>query len=341
MKTSRTGILIIIILVIVTFGLAVFGPMFFKKEAGNVQMPPQGSRAAITAKGVVESEEKVEISSQVKGSILKITADEGDMVQKGAPLVMLDSSKINAQEKVAEATLDEAKTRLRELRSGYRIEDIDMAKSRAERAGTIYSEATDEYERQKRLYSKNATTLNELQKAEERMNVASAELSEAKANWQKFQKGARAEEKEEAAAMVEKASSELTYQKALLKEYTILSPINGLVVERFRDAGETMDVGTPILKLINTERLRINAELEETDVGRVTEGQPVEVYTDAYGNKVYHGKVYMVLPAVKRKSQKTFDPMASFDVNTQTLYIRLDNFSGLKNGMTVTVRFLK
>lgn len=342
MKNSRFGILMIVILVVMAIGLAVFGPMFLKKRASKMPSEVQEVKnKSITAKGVVESEEEIEISSQVTGIISGIKVDEGDTVQKGQPLVILDNRKMLARIESTGAMLKEATAHLMELEAGYRAEDIEIARSNVNRANAIYGKAKDEYERQKRLYEKDVNTLIELERAEEKMKVAAEQLNESKANLQKLLKGVRKEEIEQAKAAVERACSDLKYYNALLEDYTISSPINGVVVEQYKDADETVDIGTPLLKLINPEKLRILAELEETDVGKVKEGEPVEVYADAYKDKIYRGKVYKVFPAVKRKSQRTFDPMASFDINTQNIFIRLDNYSGLKNGMTATVKFLK
>jgi multidrug resistance efflux pump len=342
MKNNRFGILLIAALIILAIGLAVLGPMLFRQKVPRESPPLEQTKGSfLAAKGIVESEEAVEISSQVKGEIVKMKADEGDMVKKGEPLVTLDKSKLLAKIDAAGAALAEAKAHLRELERGYRTEDIEMAKSRFKSAEATCLHAQDEYERQKRLYDKNATTVIELNRAEEKMKVAAEGLNESKAGLQKFQKGVRAEEIEGARAMVGKAAAELQYHKALLRDYTVLSPIDGVVAQRFKDNNETVDIGTPILKIINPQELRIRAELEESDVGKIKNGQDVEVYADAYRDTVFHGKVYKVFSVVRRKAQRTFDPAASFDINTQGIYIRLDDFSGLKDGMTVNVRFLK
>jgi multidrug resistance efflux pump len=342
MKNNRFGILIITILVFLAIGLAIFSPMLFKKEVPKELPGVQQTKGAfLVAKGIVESEEEIVIGSLVTARVKKIMVDEGDTIKKGEPLVILDKSKVMAKISMAEAMLEEAKAHLRALENGYRAEDIEMAKSRFRRSEAIHLNAQDEYERQKRLFDKNAATFIELRDAEEKMKIASQELNESKANLQKFQQGVRAEELEESRATVHKAAAELEYNKALLGDCIVLSPIDGLVAERFKDIDETVDVGTPILKLTNPDKLRVRAELDETDVGKVTNGQNVEVYADAYKDKVYHGKVYKVFSVVRRKAQKTFDPLAAFDINTQGIFIKLDDFTGLKDGMTVNVRFLK
>ncbi len=342
MKNNRFGIFLITALIVLAIGLAVLGPMLFRQKIPKESPVLEQTKGSfLAAKGIIESEEEVQISSQVKGEIIKMGAEEGDMVKKGEPLVTLDNSTLTARINAAQAGLDEAKVHLKELERGYRAEDIEMAKSRFNSAEATYLNAHEEYERQNRLYDKNVTTAVELNRAEEKMKVAAEALNESRAALQRFQNGPRTEEIEGARAMVGKASAELQLNRALLKDYTILSPIDGLVAERSKDNNETVDIGTPILKLINPQKLRIRAELEETDVGKISNGQNVEVQADAYKDKVFRGKVYKVFSVVKRKAQRTFDPAASFDINTQGIYIRLDDFAGLKDGMTVTVRFVK
>ena len=127
----------------------------------------------------------------------------------------------------------------------------------------------------------------------------------------------------------------------MLRDYAITSPIDGIVAERLREPGEAVDRGTPILRLVDPAKTRIRAEIEESDVGKVSEGDPVEVTVDAYPGKIYRGRVSRVFSVVRKRALKNFDPMASFDINTQKIHINLDDFSGLQNGMTVTVKFTK
>jgi multidrug resistance efflux pump len=342
MKNNRFGIVMITGLVIAAVALALFGPLIFRKKVEK-RGPEvrQAANAAVTSKGVVESEEEVQVGSQVSGIIREIRANEGDPVRKGQLLVILDSGKVVAKVEQAEAMTREARERLRELETGSRSEDIEIARARAKRDEVVYGQANDEFQRQERLYRKDAATLIERDRALERMKTAAEELKGAESNLQKLLKGERKGEVEQARAAVARNSAEKKYNQALLREYTITSPIDGVVTARQKEAGEIVDVGTPLMKLINPKRMRIRAEIEETDVGKVKDGQQVEVTMDAYRDKVYRGKVYKIFPDVKRKAQKTFDPMASFDINTQQIYIRLDDFTGLKDGMTVTVRFLK
>lgn len=342
MKTNNFGILIISALIIAAVALALFGPLIFRKKVDrgipNVQ---QAAAGAITSKGVVESVDVVQLGSQVSGIIREVRVNEGDPVRKGQPLVILDSGKASAQVEQAEAMVRESSKRLMELEKGPRSEDIEIARAKARRAEVAYSQASDEYQRQERLYRKDATTRIERDRALERMKTEAEELNAARYNLQKLLKGERQEQIEQARAATARNSAEKKYSQERLREFSVTSPIDGVVSERQKEAGEIVDVGTPLMKLINPKKMRIRAEIEETDVGKVKDGQNVEVTTDAYRDKIYRGTVYKIFPDVKRKAQKTFDPGASFDINTQQIYVRLDDFTGLKDGMTVTVRYLK
>jgi multidrug resistance efflux pump len=276
-------------LLAVSLILALFGPSIIQKKNATAQHA-ETKHMFITAKGIVESEERIDASSQVSSTISALLVKEGDQVKAGTPLVRFDDSKIQTKVKMAESSYFEAKSRLKELETGYRSEDVEMAKSRMQSADAQYMEARDEFERQKRLYEKDATTLVELRKAEEQFKRASAEFDESKTNMQKLKKGVRDEEIEQAKSSAERADSELRYYQASLKDYTLTSPFNGVVTEKFKHVGESVDVGTPVLELVNPDKLRIRAELEETDVGKVKEGQSVEVTTDAYKDKVNKGK---------------------------------------------------
>lgn len=342
MKGSRTGLIVIGVLAVAAIVLAVLGPMIVsKQDKGTNRRDAQPSVSTITAKGMVESADEVEIGSRVAGSIERIGAREGEEVRRGQLLVSLDSGTVMARIDEAAARQREAEANLRELEAGYRPEEVESARARVQRAEEVLRFAEDRFQRQERLYRKEATTLMERNRADEELKVAGQELRDARATLARLSKGERQERVERARAAVVRSSAESNYYRSLLKDYAIVSPIDGVVAERLREPGEAVDVGTPILRLVNPAETRIRAEIEETDVGKVVEGQAAEVTVDAYPGKVYHGKVARVFPVVRKRALKNFDPMASFDINTQKIHIRLDDFSGLKNGMSVTVKFIK
>jgi multidrug resistance efflux pump len=340
MKISRFGKTVLVVLALVIGALALLGPRLVEKNPTSQETSrPPLPQAGITARGLVESSTEIVLSSQVKGQIRRMLVSAGSRVNRGQLLLEFNDEKAQAQLQQARAALAAAEARLRELSSGYRNEDVTAARSGQLRADAVYREAKDELDRQRRLLDKNATTRIEVSRAEEKAKVAESQFKEGEANFQKYQKGERSEQVDQARAERDRAAADLRYAAGMLKDYRVLAPFSGLVTERLRDAGESTDVNTPLLKLIDPKLTRIRAELDETEMGKVTQGEQVEVTSDAYPGKVFTGSVTEVLPTVKKKTQKNFDPAASFDINTQEIHIALQDFSAFRNGMTVTVRF--
>jgi|LGOV01.1.fsa_nt_gb HlyD family secretion protein len=340
MKNSRSTILILagVVVVALVLWLLVPSPQDKKLSTSNSESA-QALQPKVTAKGVVESLEDIELGSRVASVIRSAAVDDGDRIEKGQHLLQLDDDKVRAQLAQARAMVREAKAGFKRLESGYRIEDVAIAKARVRQLESVSRQAEDEFSRQDRLYHKQAVTLLVRNRAEERMQVAAEDLAGARVNLKKLQTGERQEDLESARAAVARSMAELSYYQALLSDFTVKSPIDGVVSVRLREPGESVDIGTPLLKIFNPERLRIRAELEETEVDKVIVDQLAEVTCDAFPGKVFCGRVSQVFSDVRKKSQKTFDPMASFDINTQTLHVVLDDFGGLKHGMTVTVSF--
>lgn len=345
MKSGRLGIVLILCLGLLAVLLAFFGPALFeqkaKTEPAEESKTAPAAPSAFSAKGMIESTQEVEISSQIQGVVDQMMVVEGDTVTINQPLIRLAAEKIRARVQLAEAAQSEARAALAEQERGFRREDIAGAKSALARATVIAEQAAREAERQQRLLEKGATARVDWERAEEQRKIALAQRSELAAALEKVETGMRQETIEQARANLEKATADLAYQRSLLADYIITSPMEGLVISRERDEQEFVDIGTPLLTLIDPTRLRVHAEVEETDFGRVSLGQAVEVTADPFPGKIFRGQVTRVFPTVNKKSQRTFDPMASFDINSQKIYIELEDYAGLVHGMTLTVRFLR
>jgi multidrug resistance efflux pump len=345
MKSSRLGIVLILGLGLLAVLLAFFGPSLFdhngRTELAEEQKAASPVQAGFSAKGMIESTHEVEISSQIQGVIDKVLVAEGDTVTTNQPLIRLAAEKIQARVQLAEAAQSEARAALAEQERGFRREDIAGAKSALARATAIAEQAAREAERQQRLLEKGATTRVDWERAEEQRQIAQAQRSELAAALEKVETGMRQESIEQARANLEKASADLAYHRTLLADYVITSPMEGLIISRDRDEQEFVDIGSPLLTLIDPSRLRVHAEVEETDFDRVSHGQSVEVTADPFPGKIFAGQVTQVFPTVNKKAQRTFDPMASFDINTQKIYIELQDYTGLVHGMTLTVRFVQ
>jgi HlyD family secretion protein len=155
MKNNRFGIFLITALIALSIGLAILGPMLFRKQTTSAPKEAQPTKnASVVAKGAVESEDEADIMSRVSGTIVEMPVNEGDVIKKGQILVVFEKNRITARLKTAEAELLQARMRLRELKKGSRSEDIEMAKSDLERYKAVYEQERDDYERMNLLTSR-------------------------------------------------------------------------------------------------------------------------------------------------------------------------------------------
>ena len=161
------------------------------------------------------------------------------------------------------------------------------------------------------------------EQAQSNLNASEARLAEVKA-------GARTEQRSVAEAQLKSAVAALDGIRAQFQRYTLLAPINAVVVRRAAQPGETAVAGTPVLVLADLERLRVETtDLSERDAPKVAVGQAVTVFIKALNQSV-PGRVSAVAPLA--------DTLGG-DVVYKTT-IELDSRpAGLRAGMTVDVQF--
>ena len=234
--------------------------------------PSRGSIVqTVTAPGTVESVEEAEIASQIIGRVIEVRVKDGDHVKKGNLLVKLDPTE-------AKSRVDSAAARADRLRSA-----IDQAKRDLEKASRDESQST-------KLAGRGVATLTEL--ADSRTSKAKAELAL----------------KMSANELVESEAMRLTSQQEL-ERTAILAPIDGVVAGLSVDVGEIVIAGTTNLKgsvlmtVSDMNRLRVRAEVDETDVPLVRPSQPAKVFLQADERNPVAGTVDRVAPKGSKKDE--------------------------------------
>lgn len=141
-----------------------------------------------------------------------------------------------------------------------------------------------------------------------------------------------------AEAKVVEAEANVRYVRSLLDKTRVTSPISGILIERYLEVGEVVIPEKPIAVIADTEQLRINAEVDETDAGRLQLGDPVEVRAYAYPGKVYKGRVEEIAHYVGKREIKPNNPAVNLGLKIIQVKITLLEATPLKLGMTVDVR---
>jgi len=271
---------------------------------GTKKVEPTISTAALTRGDVVDTVQttgqlsavsQVQVGAQVSGIIEELHADFNDIVKKGQLLAKLDPSTIETQIQGAKANLTRSQT------------DVERSK-------VSLQDAERKYQRAKDLFAKQLTTQQDLDTAEVNLHSAQSSLKSS-----------------EASLLQSEAS--LKQNEVNLEHTIIYSPIDGLVISRVVDVGQTVNasMNAPALFTIAADltKMKVIAGVDETDVGRIRPEQHVTFGVDAYQNETFHGTV----------EQVRLEPKMQQNVVTYQTVISVPNTElKLKPGMTANIR---
>jgi len=219
----------------------------------------------LEAVGTVRAAQTSQVASQIMGNVVEIRAHEGDRVQVGQILAVIDSAQPRAE--VERAIAAEAGAQ-KEVSAA----DSDFALAEA--------------------------TLKRYQQLYERKSVSPQEFDEVKARYQSAE--AR---RDMARAGEAQANAALTQARTLLGYTQIRSPFNGLITEKKVDVGTLAFPGMPAFTMEDTSSYRLEATVNEGEIGVVRVGQPVRVSLDVLGSTELRGRVLQVVPAADPASR--------------------------------------
>lgn len=281
--------LFIIIAIVVIVGLVV-GFTLVKKSSNNkpkyrTEKVSRGDiEAVVTATGTLNPVVLVQVGSQVSGRIEKIYVDFNSKVKKGDILAELDQSQLKAQIEQNQANYQNA------------IASVERAKVSLEIA-------QKNFERAKSLFEKNLISSQEKDQAEAAYLQAKADLVSAEAR-------------------AAQAKYQLDASKVNLSYAIIRSPIDGVVVSRNVNVGQTVAASfqAPTLFEIANDLTKMQVEclVDEADVGKVKEGQKVKFTVEAYPNETFWGVVRQVRYAAQVQ-QNVVQYTAILDVDNSSM----------------------
>ena len=249
----------------------------------------------VGATGTLQAVTTVQVGSQVSGNISWLGADFNSIVKKGQVIAKLDPSLFEAQLQQAKANL---------------------AKSQAdlERNKVALTDAQQKYTRSKELAAKSLLPQSDLDAAKIAVDSAQAALQSSQAT-------------------VEQSKASL-YQNQVSLDHTIINaPIDGIVIQRSVDVGQTVaaSMSAPTLFILAADltKMQVNANIDESDVGRIRPGQHVTFRVDAYPTETFEGTV----------AQIRLQPVVVQNVTTYGTVIDVPNQQlKLKPGMTANVK---
>jgi HlyD family secretion protein len=289
-------------LTIPAIALAVLGVAVFAYRSAGAAAPSVATAIVtrgdivrtIASTGTLEAVTTVQVGTQVSGTLKDLLADFNDIVRKGQVLARLDPSLLQAQVEQAEASLVKAE-------------------ADAERSSVALDAARTSLARTETLAARSLIAPADLDTARIAVRTAEAQLMSAKAG-------------------VTQAQASVNQAKVNLAHVVITAPIDGIVISRSVDAGQTVaaSMSAPTLFVLAADltRMRVISKLDESDIASVKEGDQVSFRVDAYPNETFSGRV----------SQVRLQGETVSNVVTYTTVIEVENRElKLKPGMTANV----
>ena len=291
---------VVLIMSVLAVGLAIGGYVFFN---GERKVPVRYRTAAIergpvislvTATGTINPVVSVQVGTQVSGMIKSLHADFNSVVKAGDIVAVIDPEPLRA-------------------RRDQTASNLEMSKANVARARTELAQRKRELERVKSLVAQEFVSQNDVDVATTNFQAAEAQMNVA-------------------GAQVKQAEAALNAVELELKYTVIRSPVNGIVVARNVEVGQTIaaSFATPNLFLIALDltKMQVDTNVSESDIGGMTEGKEATFTVDAYPGYQFAGTIRQVRLA----------PINVQNVVIYNVVVSVDNQDlRLKPGMTANV----
>lgn len=296
---------ILIILGVVVVGALVVANLMQSSDSGiKVRAEEVADRSLVelvSASGRIQPQTKVDITSQINGEIIDLLIREGDRVQKGDLLVVLDTVQLRSDLDQAQYSLNEVRARL----AGQKAQ---------------LEQAQEEFERQERLYEDKLTSEREFKdsryaflNAEASYNALSASMEQAQALYAK--------------------------QQDNLRKATISAPMTGVITYLDAEVGEiaaaqtAFTQGKTLMTVANLDVFEVEVEVDETEIAKVALHQDAEIEVDAFPEETFPGEVVEIGNTAITSQTSAQDLSTNFRVKV----IFKEPKRAIKPGMSATV----
>lgn len=242
----------------------------------------------------------VQITPQVGGTVVAITADDNDFVRAGQPLVRLDPSDARLALDQAEAQLAQTVREVRTLfaNNGTLKAQIALREADLARVTADLARAQQDVNRRAPLVPSGAVGKEEFQHAQDQLAAAKSAVAAAQSAAMAAREQLTASQTMTDGTSIEqhpnvlRAAAKVRETYLALKRAELLAPVDGHVAKRSVQVGQRVQAGAPLMTLVALDKLWVDANFKESQLKDLRIGQPAELEADVYGQKVvYHGTV--------------------------------------------------
>ncbi|HHY71139.1 MAG TPA: efflux RND transporter periplasmic adaptor subunit [Thermoanaerobacterales bacterium] len=246
--------------------------------------------------GTIEAENDVKVTSKIPGRVEQVLKDVGDFVEKGEPLIILETKELQNQLAQAEAALAMAQANLSANQDAALPQQLEQVRAGLEQAEANYVNAKADYERMKALYEAEAISKQVFDGMTLKYQVAKTQYETAQEQY-RLTKERLPKNIEALKAQVKQAESAVGLIQTNLENSIITSPVTGIISNKLTNDGEVIAAGYPLLTVVNIDTVKVVIDVAEEEINKIKDGQEVDVSVGAVSNEKIKGIITIVPPA--------------------------------------------
>jgi len=247
--------------------------------------------AAVSATGTLNPVVSVQVGSQVSGQIKEIFVDYNSVVKQGDVIARIDPESFALRVNQAMSDLEAARATALTQRA-----NVAALQAEVSRAQVAHAETERDLKRNQMLVEKGFVSQAALEKAQSAVAIAAEQVKTAQA-----QRAVGDAQIRNGEALVKQRESQLAQARVDLERTTIRAPVDGIVISRSVDAGQTVaaSLQAPVLFQIarNLTDMQVEASIDESEIGRVAIGQDATFTVDSFPGRTFRGKITQVRKA--------------------------------------------
>jgi HlyD family secretion protein len=318
-----------VVIAVLTAGAAAYGWWGARNAAPGYRLGKVergGITATVSASGTVNPVTVVQVGSQVSGQLKEVYVDFNSAVKKDQVIARIDPDSFALRVNQAMADVEAARATVLTQRANVAALHAEVSRARVGLA-----DAEREFQRNKTLHEKNFVSAAALDKAEFSYRTAQEQVKVAQAQLAVGESQVRNVE-----ALVKQRDSQLSQSKVDLERTTIRAPVDGIVVEKAVEPGQTVAASLQAPKLFviaqDLRRMQVDTSIDEAEVGRIREGQQATFTVDSFPGRIFRGTVGQV-----RKAALVVQNVVTYTAVIATSNPDLELFPGMTANVRIVV----
>lgn len=247
---------------------------------------------SVVASGRIQTPYRVDIGSQITGTVAAVPVEEGQVVQKDQVLIQLDNREALALVEQAEAAVAQAEAQMRQIAEVA----LPLAEEALRQAEATRISAEQQFERIDQLKARGAATQAQWDEARRGLDVASAQTRTAQLQVNRSKPGGNDERIAQTALRLSKAN--LQAARSRLGYTTIVSPADGTLIDRNVERGDVVQPGRTLMVLSPAGDIEIVVQIDEKNLSLIRLGQKALVSADAYPDDRFEAELVYINPSV-------------------------------------------